>query len=366
MNSISLCRLPLTRLRALLALALALAVASTIAACGGDDGGDQDPQEVLDATFDNEAQIDSGVFDVSFDLTTEGGDDEGSFEASLGGPFESGEDGAVPKFDITADLNLDSASQDFSGSAGLISTGDSAFVNFQDTDYEVPADVFQQFQSSYQEAQAQTGEQGEGSNLLSSIGVNPSNWLTDLSNEGNEDVEGTDTIHISGQADVPKLIEDFRTIAERVPGAAEQLSPAQLGQLDQITDLVETADFDIYTGADDDVLRKLEGNIELNPPDTSGSPESVSVNFAITISELNEPQEIASPTGAQPLGDLLQQFGVDPSQLGALGAAAGGGSSGSGSGGSSGADPATQAFLDCLANAQGQAELDQCQALIEQ
>lgn len=368
MNRISFSRLPVTRRRALLVLALALAAAFTIAACGGDDGGDEDPQEVLDATFsgDNEAQIDSGVFDVSFDLTTEGGDDEGSFEASLGGPFESGEDGAVPKFDITADLNLDSASQDFSGSAGLISTGDSAFVNFQDTDYEVPADVFQQFQSSYQEAQAQTGEQGEDSNLLSSIGVNPSNWLTDLSNEGNEDVEGTDTIHISGQADVPKLIEDFRTIAERVPGAAEQLSPAQLGQLDQITDLVETADFDIYTGADDDVLRKLEGNIELNPSDTSGSPESVSVNFAITISELNEPQEIAGPTGAQPLGDLLQQFGVDPSQLGALGAAAGGGSTGSGSEGSSGADPATQAFLDCLANAQGQAELDQCQALIEQ
>ena len=365
MNRISFSRLPLTRLRAL--LALALVAAFTIAACGGDDGGDEDPQEVLDATFssDNETQIDSGVFDVSFDLTTEGGDDEGSFEASLGGPFESGEDGAVPKFDITADLNLDSASQDFSGSAGLISTGDSAFVNFQDTDYEVPADVFQQFQSSYQEAQAQTEQQGEDGNLLSSIGVNPSNWLTDLSNEGNEDVDGTDTIHISGQADVPKLIEDFRTIAERVPGAAKQLSPAQLGQLDQITDLVETADFDIYTGADDDVLRKLEGNIELNPPDTSGSPESVSVNFAITISELNEPQEIAGPAGAQPLGDLLQQFGIDPSQLGALGAATGG-STGSGSSGSSGADPATQAFLDCLANAQGQAELDRCQALIEQ
>jgi hypothetical protein len=350
-------------LRALLALAVALVAAVGVAACGGDDGGDEDPQEVLDATFNNEEQVDSGVFDISFDLAVEGGDNEGTFEGTLGGPFESGDDGAVPKFDIDAEINLDSAVQDFSGSAGLISTGDSAFVNFQDTDYEVPADVFQQFQSSYEQAEAQSQDQ-EGNDLLSSIGVNPENWLTDLSNEGNEDVDGTDTIHISGQADVPKLIEDFRTIAQNVPGAAEQLSPAQLGQLDQITDIVKSADFDVYSGADDDILRKLEGTIELEPPDTGSGQQSVSVNFSVTISEVNEPQEIAGPTGAQPLGDLLEQFGIDPSQLGALGAASAG-SAGSGSSGG-GTDSASQAFLDCLANAQGQAELDECQALIEQ
>jgi hypothetical protein len=360
-------RIPSNRLRYLLVLALALVAALTVAACGGDDGGDEDPQELLDATFNNEEQIDSGVFDVSFDLAVEGGDDEGNFDASLGGPFDSGEDGAVPKFDLEAEINLDSSAQDFSGSAGVISTGDSAFVNFQDTDYEVPADLFQQFQASYEQAEAQSQDQ-EGNDLLSSIGVNPENWLTDLSNEGNEDVEGTDTIHIAGQADVPKLIEDFQTIAQNVPGAAQQLSPAQLGQLDQLTEVVETADFDVYTGADDNVLRKLEGSIELDPAAFGASaggdaPDSVSLNFAVTISELNEPQEIAGPSSAQPLGDLLQQFGIDPSQLGALGAAAG--NSGSGFGGATGSSSDSQAFLDCLAEAQGQAELDECQALIE-
>ena len=347
----------------LLVLALALAAAFTIAACGGDGGGDEDPQEVLDATFNNEAQIDSGVFEVSFDLTAEGGDNEGSFEASLGGPFESGDGGEVPKFDITAEANLDSSAQDFSGSAGLVSTGDSAFVNFQDTDYEVPAELFQQFQSSFEQAQAQTEKQGDEGNFLSSIGVDPSNWLTDLSNEGNEDVDGTDTIHISGQADVPKLVEDIRTIAKRVPQAADQVTPAQLSQLDQLTDIIKSADFDIYTGADDDILRKLEANLEIDPPGTSGAPESVSVGFSVTISELNEPQEIAGPTNAQPLGDLLQQFGVDPGQLGVAAASGGSGSGGASGGGTS---PATQAYLDCLADAQGQDALDQCAALIEQ
>ncbi len=355
----------LNRTLTLLVLALTLA-AVTVAACGGDSGGDEDPQEVLDATFNNEAQIDSGVFDLSFDVSAEGGDTDGTFTASLGGPFESGGDGAVPKFDITAEADLESSAQDFSGSAGLVSTGDSAFVNFQDTDYEVPAELFQQFQSSFEQAQAQSDEQGNEGNFLSSIGVNPANWLTDLSNEGNEDVDGTDTIHISGQADVPKLVEDIRTIAERVPQAADQVTPAQLSQLDELTNIIKSADFDIYTGADDDILRKLEANLEIDPPAaTSGAPESVSVGFSVTLSELNDPQEISGPTDAQPLGDLLQQFGVDPSQLGALGAAAGGGGSGSGASGG-GASPATQAYLDCLADAQGQDALDQCAALIEQ
>ncbi len=56
---------------------LALVAALTIAACGGDSGGDEDPQEVLEATFSNDEEIDSGVLDVSFDLTAEGGEDAG-------------------------------------------------------------------------------------------------------------------------------------------------------------------------------------------------------------------------------------------------------------------------------------------------
>jgi hypothetical protein len=347
----------LTRFRTAVAILLALFAATALGACG-DDGGDEDPQEVLDATFNNDQTVESGVLDISFDLTAEGGDDPGTLEASIGGPFQGG-GGGVPQFDMEAEASLESESQDFSGGAGLVSTGDSAFVNFQDTDYEVPAEAFSQFRTAFEQAQAQ-GQQ-EGENLLSSLGINPSNWLTDLSNEGDEEVEGTETIHISGQADTPKLIEDLKRITENVPQAAQQVSPAQLDQLDELTDIVETADFDIYTGADDDILRKLEANVELAPPGDEGSPESVTLAFSVTMSEVNEAQSISGPTDAQPLETLLRQFGVDPSQLGQLGAAAGG------SGGSTGpSSAATQAYLDCLGTAQGAAALQECEALLEQ
>jgi hypothetical protein len=366
----------LHRIRALIVLSIAVIAAVAISACGG-GGGDEDPQEVLDATFSNDEKINSGVFDVSVDVSAEGGENAGSFDASLGGPFQ-GADGGFPSFDIDAEINLDSDAQDFSGSAGLTSTGDSAFLNFQDTDYEVPQQAFDQFAATFTQLQDQTEQQGGDGNFLSSLGVNPTNWLTDLSNEGDEDVEGTETIHISGEADVPKLVEDFKKIAENAPQAAQQVTPAQLGQLDQLTGIIESADFDIFTGADDDLLRKLEANLELNPPDAEGSPDSVSVNFSVTLSGLNEPQEIAAPASAQPLGDLLQQFGVDESALGQLGGAIQGGSGGGGGGAGGGGLPqaggnpdapsgnASQAYLDCLAAAEGAAAVQQCAALLEQ
>jgi hypothetical protein len=254
----------LDQTRVSLAFALALTAALLIAACGG--GNDEDPEEVLGATFNNDAKVESGVFDVSLNVEAEGGDDAGSFEATLGGPFQS-QEGQFPAFDVDAEVNLE-GDQDFSGSGGLISTGDAAFINFQDTDYEVPKQLFDRFATQFTQLQQQGEGQNQGGNLLQSLGIDPTNWLTDLSNEGTEDVEGTETIHISGTADTPKLIEDIKQIAKNVPQASGQLGAGQLEQLDQLSEIVKSADFDFFSGEEDDILRKLEANIELDPPDT--------------------------------------------------------------------------------------------------
>jgi hypothetical protein len=365
----------LHRYRAPFAVATMLLTALLVIACGGGSGGNEDPAEVLRATFDNEEQISSGVFELNLDVTAEGGTDAGTLEATLGGPFQGG-DGKLPSFDVTGEAKLDSANQDFSGSAGLILTGDRAFVSFQDTDYEVPAAAVQQIAATFAQVSRQNQQESAqaGGNFLASIGIDPTNWLTDLSNEGTTDVEGTETIQISGQADVPKLVADIRKIAQNAPGAAQQVAPDQLDQLDQLGDVVESADFDIYTGADDDVLRKIEASIVLNPPGGGESAtESLSLDLALTLSDLNEPQEISAPANAEPLDSLLGQFGVDAGSLGDLGSAlegAGGASGGSGgspqAGGSAGgpSSSSSQAYLECLQTAQGQAALEACAALL--
>lgn len=363
------------RIRLISILAIAMLAALVLAACSDDGGGDEDPQELLQATFSNDDKISSGVFDLSLDVTTEGGDDAGTFEGSLGGPFQS-EEGAFPQFDLSAEANLDSESQDFNGSAGITSAGGAAFVSFQDSDYEVPQELFDQFTSSFVQLQEQNEEQaGEGGNFLSSLGIDPTGWLTDLENEGEEDVEGTETVKVTGEADVPGLVEDLKKIAENAPQAAQRVTPEQLAQLDELVDVIENADFSIYTGADDDLLRKIEGTMDLQPAEGEGASESVSLEFSLTLSELNEPQEIAAPANPQPLQGLLEQFGIDAGSLGDLGGAVGGGGSGasepSGTLPEAGGSPqppsgdASQAYLECLQNAQGAAAVQQCAELIQ-
>lgn len=352
-------------------LAASAAAALGIAACGGDEGGDEDPQELLEATFSNQQEVTSGRFDLSLDVTAEGGDDEGDLTASLGGPFQS-EEGAFPQFDLDAELDLDSASQDFSGEAGLTSAGGSGFVSFQGTDYEVPQDAFDEFSQIYAQLQQQTGSEDQGGNLLSSLGIDPTGWLTDLSNEGDEEVEGTDTIKITGKADVPALVEDLRKIAKQAPKAVGDLSPDELGELDQLTDLIEDAEFSFYTGADDNLLRKVEASVGLNPPETEDSPDSLSFGFSLTLSELNDAQEISAPADAQPLQGLLDAFGVQLPGGGGGGGGDGGGGGGQGAAlpeaGGAPAEPSgesTAAYLECLAQAQGSEATQKCAELLE-
>ena len=350
------------RIRHFLLLLAALAASAGLAACGGDGGdSDADPQTVLDDTFENDETIQSGVLDFSIDIGAEG-EGGGNVEISLSGPFQSGEDG-IPSFDIDGSLNAETPQGDLDFSGGLTSTGEAAFVNFQDTDYEVPQELFDQFASTYEQIADQGDKQSaQSSNLLDSLGIDPSNWLTDLENDGTEEVEGTETIHISGTADVPKLLEDIQQIADQAGQAADQITPDQLGQLE---DSIQAADFDVYSGEDDNLLRKLTATLEVVPPEgTPGAPDSLSVDLALTFSEVNEEQSISAPADSEPLSGLLSQFGLDAGSLGAVE----GGVGGIPQSGGSTAPPtssSSEAYIECLQTAQGQEALQKCAELIE-
>jgi len=355
----------LTRIRTLIAVALALASAILLTACGGGGGNDQDAQQVLQQTFQNPTSIQSGTFDLDLRLETSGGDNPGSLEAKLGGKFASGEADQFPKFDVDASVKADSGSQSFSGTGGFISTGDQAFVNFQGTDYEVPQQLYDEFVTTYAQLQGQSG--GKSTSLLGSLNISPANWVKDLSNDGTADVEGTKTIHISGSADVSKLTEDLKTIAQR---AGDAVGNVDTERLDQLDDVVESGDIDVYSGEDDKLLRRFQIHVELKPPPgTPGAPDSLSIDLQLNFAGVNEPQTFSAPANAQPLSGLIQTLGLTPDQLGDR-LRGGLGSSGAlpESGGSTTA-PSTsgiQAYEQCLSKASGSAELQKCADLLSQ
>jgi hypothetical protein len=349
------------RTHALVVLAIAIASALLVAACGG-GGNKEDPQQVIHQTFSNPTPIRSGTLDLDVRIETSGGDNPGTLEVKLGGRFQGRPNGQFPEFDFDVSLKAEGGSQTISGTGGLTSTGQAAFVNFQGTEYAVPQQLYDEFVTSYTQLQGQNGSQGGG--LLQRLNIDLANWLTDLKNDGTENVEGTNTVHISGKANISQIVNDLKTIAQKAGSAVGNVNVSQLGQLN---DVIQSGDVDVNSGESDKLLRRLQLSFDLKPPaGTPGAPDSLSFKMQLNLADVNKPQTIQAPANAQPLENLLRQRGIN------LGNALRGGLGSSGalpeSGGSTKAPSgsAVDAYRRCLSQASGAAALQQCANLLSQ
>ncbi len=356
----------LTRFRVLVLAVVAVLAAGLAAGCGG-SGGDEDPQQVLDETFNQDHNVTSGVLDLSLSGSAEG-QQSGSVDASLKGPFQQGKSGELPELDLTGSVKVEGDGQSFDFSGGLTLTSDAAFITYKDHSYEVPAELVTAFKQGYDQAQRQADKGGKKNvgGLLDQYGIEPQNWLTNISNEGDTDVEGTQTIHIHGDADVPKLVQDLQSVAQHAGGADAQ--PLSDKDVQQVEDAVDEASIDVYSGKDDRILRKLDVHLKLTSPDNSNSSvDSVDVTFSVTLSGVNEDQSIQAPSNPGTFQDFESALGLPPgvlegmlggSSLGGGGALGGGGSSGGVQPGSGSSD---QKYLNCISKAKTAEDLQACQ-----
>jgi hypothetical protein len=361
----------LTRIRTFILLCvLALAVPIVIAGCGSDESSSEDPQTVLEETFNNDTKVTSGDLSLTASVNAEG-EQGGSFEASLGGPFQGDPDNenAIPQLDWTVSASGSGAGQSIDFTGGLVVTSDNAYVEYNDEAYEVGSDTFSQLKQAF-EAQAEAAggastDQGtfqeQCATAIEQAGGDPSacdidleSWLTNLTNEGTEEVGGTEAIHISGDANVEQILTDIGNLASSVPSAAS--SGFDPSQLSAASGAVTDASINVYSGESDHVLRKLEVNLGIDP--SAVAPEGVTVpigeitvDFAVEIAGLNEDQTIEAPSGAKPISELLSDLGVDPSALGGIPGISGGASGGGGAGGD---------YLECVQQATTPAEINDC------
>jgi len=319
----------LNRTRTLLA-ALAVAVAIPVAGCGGDEESDEDPADVLEATFNNDETIESGVIDLTFDLSAEG-DQGGSLTANVTGPFVSDPENpsGLGQLDLDVTASGDGAAAEALGDfeAGLTVTDDNLYVNYNGTDYELGTETFEQLQAaqeeaagaaesedaalSFQEGCEQAIEAQDGDPAACDFDVTA--WFSDLSNDGTEDVGGADATHISGSLDVEQMLSDLFQLGASVPGATGGVDPALIEpQLGQISEAVSGATFDVYSATEDDTLRGLDFGLELDAAAIGGAAagvESAGISFSVEISEVGEEQTIEAPADAKPINDLAGDLG---------------------------------------------------------
>ena len=369
----------MSRLRIFLLFAALAGLATVFAACGSSNSGSSNanPQTVLDeSTFE-------GIENADLELKAKvdvSGNEGGTVNADVSGPFQSGGANQLPEVDMTADVSGSVGGKDVNFKGGLVLVPNKAYVNYEGDDYEVDPTTFSFVQSAIEEAQqksgAESGTQGTSKCQEEAAGkFNAGEFLENLTNEGSADVGGTETTKVSGDLNVSGALNALTAITE-IPACSSQLEaagPLPLGELEEaqgeIEKALKSASGDVYVG-EDNIIRRVSAQLEIQPP---GSSESVSINLDLALNGVNEGQEISTPSGAKPLSDLFQKLGVNPIEL-LQGAQSGaglgglleqlGGAGGAGlpnlGGGSSSGGGSRGAYLECVQGASTPVDLQNC------
>lgn len=370
----------MSRFRIFALLAALAALTTALAACGGSSS--DDPQQVLEnATLEG---VESGNLDLSLAIEGEG-KEGGDVDVKLSGPFQAGEDD-LPELalEATAKGMMDGEKIDFD--AGLTLLPEKAYVSYDGVDYEVDPTTFGFVKTSFEQAQNQ-GPEGNAADVNacqeSAEGIQFADFIETLRNDGTVDVDGQETTKVSGELDTGSAVDTLIKLAED-PACSAQLEaagPLPIEELEEakseLTGAVKEARIEVYVG-DDDIVRKVAAEMTIEPEGTN--EETVEVDFDLTLSGVNEEQEIPVPSEAQPLQDLFLELGVNPAELleaassgealGELfeelteGLADGGGSGGS-AGAGNGGGGGRQAYLECLKEARTSVDLQQCAGMIQ-
>ena len=354
-----------SRLRIALLLALATLSFGLVACGGDDDAASEDVDTLLQETFASGKSVESGNLDVKLEVDAQGSEQvQGPVNIRLAGPFQSEGDKKLPRFQFEA--SFEGAGQTFN--AGVTSTGDKGFVQFQGTDYAVSEEIFAQFKQGFEQAQEQGG--GEDPSLAT-LGIDPRKWLTNAKNEGEAKVGDDDAIKITGGVDIDKLLDDVNVALEKarslgLQGAGDLPTKLTDEQRKAVTDAVKDVRVEIYTGSEDKILRRMLVDMSIQAPEGTEDLDSADIVFDLSITGVNEDQTIEEPENTKPLDELLGQLGgLGLGGLGGGAGGAGGSGSGSGSGGAAPDAAALEEYSNCVRDAGADAtKAQQCAELL--
>jgi hypothetical protein len=333
--------------------------ATGLAACGDGSSGSsldgKDAQTVLKETFGPDKPVKSGRLNLQIKFDGQGLEGiSGPITAQLTGPFQSQGGKTLPKFDF--DLNVGLSGQTLS--AGAVSTGDKGYVSFAGQTYELGA-LYDAFKRGYEQSVKESSKKSGGASF-STLGIQPLRWLTNPQKAGEEQVGGADTVHVTSDVNVPKLLDDLNTLLGKAPSlgvTGGKGVPTGISEQTRrkIADAVKSAKLDVWSGKDDGILRRLTLDVSFAVPQSvqskAGGLKGGSLSADLTIADLNEDQTITAPKNARPFSELTSQLqGLFGGALGGSGSS-GGGSGSSGSGGSGATGKSSSKYLDCLQRA---------------
>lgn len=267
-----------------------VAVCALVAGCAG---GGESADEVLSETAAKLDEIRSGTLHLDFRIDPRGPAGVQEFGFALDGAFALGGAGPLP----VADIEYTQTVGDDSATVTLISTGTKAFVRTQGRTYELPAEQAEQLRGAAGQLQAGAG--------LGEFAIDE--WIEDADVDDGGEVGGAETDRVRAELDVVEAVRDFVALAREL---GQDVGPLRDADAERLADSVRSSRFEVYTGKDDRLLRRLELEIDFGldvPRELRGALGSLvgaRVRFELGVDDPNRPVRVAEPENALPSSEL--------------------------------------------------------------
>ena len=324
-----------SKLRALLLLTCAGLCTSVLAACGDAEqlAGAGSASSLLDETLAATSKLESGRLTGRMQLDPDGLISLGGpIVMSASGPFAAPSNGAGPRFDMKLAAAIGGGSFD----ARARSTGKRAYLRLGGRDYALG-------RHDGARAKAKRSRARDG---LAALGLDPASWIRNPKPNGSATIAGVPTTRIVGELDVRRLLADVAKLLGAGGGVGDGLLTPKLRE--QLASAVKSSKVELWTGAQDRILRQLTAFVDFTFPEGSQPPitglDGGRINLRLRLDGVNDTTfEVPAPKNPRPLSQLIGDGGLDR-LLSRVGASLGG-AGGRGDGGA--------AFLRCITAAAG-------------
>jgi hypothetical protein len=265
------------RLLCLLAVLPALTACSLLGGRGGE------AEDALGETADSLAEIRSGTLELRLIVAPREGDE---FGLELNGPFAlPEEEGALPELD----LDYTQIAGGRRGTIGLVSTGDAAFTVVDGQAYELGDD--------------ETDELRAAAGSLGGLARLPiEEWIDDPELTDGGEVGGAETDLISGDLDLVAAANGLIDLARGFGPPLPQLAGANA---DRIREAARDTSIQVWTGAEDRLLRRLLLEAELGDVPGPlglllGDLVGAKITFGLGVTDPNRPVTVEAPRDPRP------------------------------------------------------------------
>jgi hypothetical protein len=264
-----------------------LTLVALVAGCGGSGRAN----EILSDTASNLGKIHSGDLTLRLVVSPREGT-KGRIGFELRGPFAL-RPGALPIAKI-AYTQIAGANQ---ATATFISTGTKAYAEVNGKAYELPP------QSTELVRQAASGIGGSGG--LGQFQID--SWVEDPVATDGGDVGGTRTDRVSAGLDVVDAANGLLGLVRQLGRDAPRIEG---GQAKRLEDAVDSSGFEVWSGREDHLLRRLllKADLGFDVPESLrrvlGDVVGAKIEFELAISNPNEPVSVPPPTNPLPSSEL--------------------------------------------------------------